>query len=60
MRITLVIVVKKQIEVNSLKFIFHGDEYVVMFPTKKGAPKSELGRRGYVISGNVTVDPIFG
>jgi len=46
--------------VNSLKFVFHGVEYIVMFPTKKRAPKSDLRRRSYVVSGNMTVGPIFG
>ena len=44
----------------SLKFVFHGVEYVVIFPTKKIALELEFGWRSYAISGDVTAGPMFG
>ena len=44
----------------SLKFDFHGLEYVVIFPTKKRALKSDFGWRSYAFSSDVTAGPMFG
>ena len=44
----------------SLKFDFHGLEYIVIFPTKKRALKSDFGWRSYAFSSDVTAGPMFG
>ena len=44
----------------SLKFDFHGLKYVVIFPTKKRALKSDFGWRSYAFSSDVTAGPMFG